>query len=234
MGVGDACGRQHWGLRWSSLWGHETCEGWAKVGVVTYAIPASGALGGAPYEATKRMRGGPKWAWSPMRFLPLGPSVELRIRQGKDPAFDFVLPSAGSSDVLSPRQWDEFLVFVARQIMRCRHPLGISKLARAPRGAAQAPQARRIIRCRHRPCNARLAQAPQALVFVGAGTAHGEAQAPQARQIIRCRHPLGISKLARAPRGAAQAAQARRHRRHWFLSAQAPRMARRRHRRHVK
>eukprot|EP00959_Pyramimonas_sp_CCMP1952_P233427 4878646-Pyramimonas_sp.AAC.1 len=26
MGVADACGRWHWGVRWSSLWGHETCE----------------------------------------------------------------------------------------------------------------------------------------------------------------------------------------------------------------
>ena len=33
LGGGDACGRQHWGLRWSSLWGHETCEGCAEVGV---------------------------------------------------------------------------------------------------------------------------------------------------------------------------------------------------------
>ena len=93
-----------------------------------------------------------------------------------------------------PRASSEAQAPQARQIIRCRHPLGISKLARAPRGAAQAPQARQIIRCRHRPCNARLAQAPQALVFVGAGTARGEAQAPQARQIIGCRHPLGILK----------------------------------------
>ena len=72
--------------------------------------------------------------------------------------------------------------------------MGILKLAQAPRGAAQAPQARQIIGRRHRPCNAWLTQAPQALVFVGAGTARGEAQAPQARQIIGCRHPLGILK----------------------------------------
>eukprot|EP00959_Pyramimonas_sp_CCMP1952_P336526 7046660-Pyramimonas_sp.AAC.1 len=25
-GVRDACGRWHWGLRWITLWGHETCE----------------------------------------------------------------------------------------------------------------------------------------------------------------------------------------------------------------
>ena len=33
MGVGDACGRSHWDFRWSSLWGHETCEGCAELGV---------------------------------------------------------------------------------------------------------------------------------------------------------------------------------------------------------
>eukprot|EP00959_Pyramimonas_sp_CCMP1952_P205755 4302655-Pyramimonas_sp.AAC.1 len=26
--------RNHWGLRGSSLWGHEACEGWAENGVV--------------------------------------------------------------------------------------------------------------------------------------------------------------------------------------------------------
>ena len=25
------CRRSHWGLRWSSLWGHETCEGCAEM-----------------------------------------------------------------------------------------------------------------------------------------------------------------------------------------------------------
>ena len=25
LGGGDACEHPHWGLRWSSLWGHETC-----------------------------------------------------------------------------------------------------------------------------------------------------------------------------------------------------------------
>eukprot|EP00959_Pyramimonas_sp_CCMP1952_P329203 6892157-Pyramimonas_sp.AAC.1 len=32
MGVGDACERWHWGLRWSSLWGHEACDGCADMG----------------------------------------------------------------------------------------------------------------------------------------------------------------------------------------------------------
>eukprot|EP00959_Pyramimonas_sp_CCMP1952_P201610 4216176-Pyramimonas_sp.AAC.1 len=45
-----ACGLCHWGLRWSSLWGHEPCDGCAE------------------------MRGGPR-----MRSVPLGPSVELPV-----------------------------------------------------------------------------------------------------------------------------------------------------------
>ena len=36
----------------------------------------SEALGGAPYRATKRMRGVPKRGWGRVRNLPLGPSVE--------------------------------------------------------------------------------------------------------------------------------------------------------------
>ena len=31
MGVGAACGRSRWALRWSSLWGHETSEGCAEI-----------------------------------------------------------------------------------------------------------------------------------------------------------------------------------------------------------
>ena len=72
-----ACGPCHWGLRWSSLWGYETCEGCAKVDPNTHAGPATGAFGGAPYGATKRVRGVPKWGGGGMRTLPLGPSVEL-------------------------------------------------------------------------------------------------------------------------------------------------------------
>ena len=37
----------------------------------------TGAFGGAPYVATKRLRGVPKWRGGGMRALPLGPSVEL-------------------------------------------------------------------------------------------------------------------------------------------------------------
>eukprot|EP00959_Pyramimonas_sp_CCMP1952_P259435 5424178-Pyramimonas_sp.AAC.1 len=35
--VACACGRWRWGLRWSSLRGHETCEGRVEVGVVADA-----------------------------------------------------------------------------------------------------------------------------------------------------------------------------------------------------
>eukprot|EP00959_Pyramimonas_sp_CCMP1952_P033171 695734-Pyramimonas_sp.AAC.1 len=41
-----------------------------------HADPATGALGGAPYGATKRMGGAPEWRWNCMRALPPGPSVE--------------------------------------------------------------------------------------------------------------------------------------------------------------
>eukprot|EP00959_Pyramimonas_sp_CCMP1952_P176998 3699442-Pyramimonas_sp.AAC.1 len=52
---GDACGHRHWGLRWSSLCGHEALcwVGETHVGTATVA------LGGAPYGATKRCAG---WA----------------------------------------------------------------------------------------------------------------------------------------------------------------------------
>ena len=72
-----ACGPCHWGLRWSSLWGHETCEGCAKVEGGRHARSATGAFGGAPCGVTKRVRGVPKSGWNRMRTLPPGPSVEL-------------------------------------------------------------------------------------------------------------------------------------------------------------
>ena len=77
LGGVDACNRGHWSLRWSSLWGHEPCEGCAKIGGGTHADPPPGAFGGAPYGATHRVRCVPEWARSPMRTLPLGPLVEL-------------------------------------------------------------------------------------------------------------------------------------------------------------
>ena len=90
LGRGDACDRGHWDIRWSSLWGHETCkecakmgrhrhancatgalepperdetcEGCAKIGRGCHASCATGTLVGAPYGATKRVRGVPRTA----------------------------------------------------------------------------------------------------------------------------------------------------------------------------
>eukprot|EP00959_Pyramimonas_sp_CCMP1952_P278980 5832843-Pyramimonas_sp.AAC.1 len=91
MGVGGACGRQHWGLRWSSPWGHEACEGCAEMNVGgrmraaalghSVELPmgprtcegcakmsVGAACGRLPWGlrwsgATKRVRGVPKWVW---------------------------------------------------------------------------------------------------------------------------------------------------------------------------
>ena len=54
-GVPKWVGRTHAGgptgafLRWSSLWGHETCEWCAEMGSGTHAIGDTGTFGGAPY-----------------------------------------------------------------------------------------------------------------------------------------------------------------------------------------
>ena len=78
-GGGTACEPRHWGIRWSSLWGHETLP-W--VGEPHARPPltwgdacetATGTFGGAPYGATKRCTG----CGGRMRAPPLGPSVEL-------------------------------------------------------------------------------------------------------------------------------------------------------------
>eukprot|EP00959_Pyramimonas_sp_CCMP1952_P302696 6333746-Pyramimonas_sp.AAC.1 len=45
MGVADACGRCHWGVGWSSLWGHETCEECAEIGVTGACGRCHGGLG---------------------------------------------------------------------------------------------------------------------------------------------------------------------------------------------
>eukprot|EP00959_Pyramimonas_sp_CCMP1952_P080645 1685246-Pyramimonas_sp.AAC.1 len=42
------------GLRWSSLWGHEACEG-CRQKCGGRMASAAGAFGGAPYGATKRV-----------------------------------------------------------------------------------------------------------------------------------------------------------------------------------
>ena len=84
-GGGDACGLHHWDLRWSSLWGHETCDvqkhtmkcrfpgilcvklAWRRT--KPYASVSTAILniffGGAPYGGTKRARGVPKWGCRP-------------------------------------------------------------------------------------------------------------------------------------------------------------------------
>ena len=56
-GVGTACGPSRWGRRWNSHWGHEV----RRNAAVPHANPPAGAVGGAPYGATSRVRGVPKW-----------------------------------------------------------------------------------------------------------------------------------------------------------------------------
>eukprot|EP00959_Pyramimonas_sp_CCMP1952_P278823 5829934-Pyramimonas_sp.AAC.1 len=50
LGVADACAHPHWGLRWSSVWGHEAMY-WVWR---THAASPTGAFGGAAYGATER------------------------------------------------------------------------------------------------------------------------------------------------------------------------------------
>eukprot|EP00959_Pyramimonas_sp_CCMP1952_P283844 5933283-Pyramimonas_sp.AAC.1 len=59
MGVGDACGRWHWGLSLSSLWGQETCEGELKLVRGTRVDGGTGAFGGGStlHGAKQRVRG---------------------------------------------------------------------------------------------------------------------------------------------------------------------------------
>ena len=47
------------------------------MGAEPHANAATGAFAGAPYGASKRVRGVPKLGWNRMRTQPLGPSVEL-------------------------------------------------------------------------------------------------------------------------------------------------------------
>ena len=75
--------------------------------------------------------------------------------------------------------------------------------------------------CRQRLCIVKLAQAPQALVIVGACTARGQAQAPRARRLIGCKHLFYILTMVQAPQAL-------------VVIGVAPRVAGRRHRRHVK
>ena len=64
-------------LRWSPPRGHEAFEGGAETGRGTHGNPTTGTLGGAPYEATKLVRGTAKLAGGRMRTLPQEPSVEF-------------------------------------------------------------------------------------------------------------------------------------------------------------
>ena len=50
-----------------------------KMGPSMHAGPATGAFGGAPYEATILVRGVPQLAWGRMRPPQLGPLVELPL-----------------------------------------------------------------------------------------------------------------------------------------------------------
>eukprot|EP00959_Pyramimonas_sp_CCMP1952_P235622 4924256-Pyramimonas_sp.AAC.1 len=60
MGAVGACERSRWRLRWSSLGGYE--EGMANWVCETHADGDTGAFGGAPCRATKRVRGVANWA----------------------------------------------------------------------------------------------------------------------------------------------------------------------------
>ena len=62
---GPPCGRSHLGLRWGSLWGHKTSEGCARMDPSSHADATTGAFGGVPYGATKRVRGVLKWGGPP-------------------------------------------------------------------------------------------------------------------------------------------------------------------------
>ena len=53
--------------------GHKRVRDVPKNVVGKHAGPGTGAFGGAPYGATKRVRGVPKWGGGVMRTFPLGP-----------------------------------------------------------------------------------------------------------------------------------------------------------------
>eukprot|EP00959_Pyramimonas_sp_CCMP1952_P154870 3240213-Pyramimonas_sp.AAC.1 len=56
MGGGDACGRWHWGVRWT-YWGPNRVKGVPNWVAVTHANARTGAFGGAPYGATNPCEG---------------------------------------------------------------------------------------------------------------------------------------------------------------------------------
>eukprot|EP00959_Pyramimonas_sp_CCMP1952_P129999 2718485-Pyramimonas_sp.AAC.1 len=59
------CERWHLCLPWSSLWGLEACEMCAEMRRRRHANACTRALVGAPYGATKRVRGVPNKATPP-------------------------------------------------------------------------------------------------------------------------------------------------------------------------
>eukprot|EP00959_Pyramimonas_sp_CCMP1952_P293981 6148379-Pyramimonas_sp.AAC.1 len=67
----DACEHRHWGLRWSSPWGHKALY-WTGD---THASTTTDSFGGALYGVTKYCSG---WGRH-MRTPPLRPSVELPL-----------------------------------------------------------------------------------------------------------------------------------------------------------
>eukprot|EP00959_Pyramimonas_sp_CCMP1952_P158866 3322665-Pyramimonas_sp.AAC.1 len=60
MGAVVSCERSHWGLRWSSQWGHGTREGRAEWAQWCHASAAIEAFGAVPHRATKYVKGVPK------------------------------------------------------------------------------------------------------------------------------------------------------------------------------
>ena len=57
----NACGRRHLDVRWSFLWGYETCEGAPKWVARAHAGRAIATFGGVPDWAAKRVMDVPKF-----------------------------------------------------------------------------------------------------------------------------------------------------------------------------
>eukprot|EP00959_Pyramimonas_sp_CCMP1952_P297516 6224227-Pyramimonas_sp.AAC.1 len=60
VGVADACGRLHWGLRRSALWRHDRVRGVPKCVWLAHAGGDIGAFAGAP-DACGRLHWGLRW-----------------------------------------------------------------------------------------------------------------------------------------------------------------------------
>ena len=61
MDGGTACGRTHWGRRWRSLAGHGAREGCTEMEGGPHVDAPIGAVGGSPHRATGQVRGVPEW-----------------------------------------------------------------------------------------------------------------------------------------------------------------------------